>query len=250
MAEPGGATRFLWQFVDGEPILNRRRSLAEVPAETPEARAMSKALKQRGFKFCGPTICYAFMQAVGMVDDHVVDCFRHGVGATAARPAETVERTVSVAGDYLGMALRIDALDQENLAYFRHCAAHDFHLQRCDACGLLRYPPTTGCPWCGRPEATWTAVAGRGAVFTYAEVHHAIQPAFKDHLPYLVLIVELDTQKGVPTEHDGLRIAGNLATSAGDLAPPELVASVGIGTRVRMVFKDVARRSRRAALDH
>jgi DNA-3-methyladenine glycosylase I len=84
-AEPGGAARFLWQFVDGEPILNRRRSLAEVPAETPEARAMSKALKQRGFKFCGPTICYAFMQAVGMVDDHVVDCFRHGVSATARR---------------------------------------------------------------------------------------------------------------------------------------------------------------------
>ena len=84
-AEPGGAARFLWQFVDGEPILNRRRSLAEVPAETPEARAMSKALKQRGFKFCGPTICYAFMQAVGMVDDHVVDCFRHGAGASARR---------------------------------------------------------------------------------------------------------------------------------------------------------------------
>jgi uncharacterized OB-fold protein len=147
---------------------------------------------------------------------------------------------VSVAGGYLGMALRIEALDQENLAYFRHCTAHDFHLQRCDACGLLRYPPTTGCPSCGRPEATWTAVAGRGAVYTFAEVHHAIQPAFKEHLPYLVLIVELDTQRGVPTEHDALRIAGNLATSAGALAPPGLVASVGIGTRVRMVFKDVA----------
>ena len=85
MAELGGASGFLWQFVDGEPIVNRRRSLAEVPAETPDARTMSKALKQRGFKFCGPTICYAFMQAVGMVDDHVVDCFRHGVGATTKR---------------------------------------------------------------------------------------------------------------------------------------------------------------------
>jgi DNA-3-methyladenine glycosylase I len=81
MEEPGGAAGFLWQFVGGRPIVNRRRSLAEVPAETPEARAMSKALKQRGFKFCGPTICYAFMQAVGMVDDHVIDCFRHGAGA-------------------------------------------------------------------------------------------------------------------------------------------------------------------------
>ena len=85
MAAPGGASAFLWQFVDGQPIVNRRRSLAEVPAETAEARAMSKELKRRGFKFCGPTIAYAFMQAVGMVDDHVVDCFRHGAGATATR---------------------------------------------------------------------------------------------------------------------------------------------------------------------
>jgi DNA-3-methyladenine glycosylase I len=86
MAEPGGAAGFLWQFVNGRPIVNRRRSMAEVPAETAEARTMSKALKRRGFKFCGPTICYAFMQAVGMVDDHVVECFRHGVCATAGRP--------------------------------------------------------------------------------------------------------------------------------------------------------------------
>jgi DNA-3-methyladenine glycosylase I len=85
MREPGGASGFLWHFVGGEPIVNRRRSLAEVPAETAEARAMSKELKHRGVKFCGPTICYAFMQAVGMVDDHVVECFRHGAGAPAAR---------------------------------------------------------------------------------------------------------------------------------------------------------------------
>ena len=147
---------------------------------------------------------------------------------------------MSVEGDYLGMPLRIEALDQENLAYFRHCATHAFHLQRCASCGLLRYPPTTGCPWCGHPEAVWTAVEGRGTVYTYAEVHHAIQPAFKGHLPYLILVVELDTQNGVPSEHDALRIAGNLATPDGDLASPELVAKVGIGTRVRMVFKDVA----------
>jgi uncharacterized OB-fold protein len=147
---------------------------------------------------------------------------------------------VGVEGDYLGMPLRIDALDGENLAYFRHCAAHAFHLQRCAACDLLRYPPTTGCPWCGRPEAIWTPVEGKGAVYTYAEVHHAIQPAFQGHLPYLILIVELDTQKGVPGEHDALRIAGNLVSPDGALAPPELVAAVGIGTRMRLVFKDVA----------
>jgi DNA-3-methyladenine glycosylase I len=81
MAEDGGFSGFLWQFVNGAPIVNHPRSMADVPTETAEARAMSKALKARGFKFVGPTICYAFMQATGMVDDHVVDCFRHGAGA-------------------------------------------------------------------------------------------------------------------------------------------------------------------------
>ena len=73
-----GFAGFLWDFVDGRPIVNHWRSLGEVPAETAESKAMSKALKARGFRFVGPTICYAFMQAVGMVNDHTVDCFRHG----------------------------------------------------------------------------------------------------------------------------------------------------------------------------
>jgi DNA-3-methyladenine glycosylase I len=74
--EPGGFRDYIWQFTGGRPIVNRWRSMSEVPAETAEARAMSKALKARGFKFVGPTICYAFMQATGMVDDHLLDCFR------------------------------------------------------------------------------------------------------------------------------------------------------------------------------
>lgn len=75
--QAGSFDGFLWQFVDGEPRQNRRRSLEEVPAETPESRALSKELRRKGFRFVGPTICYAFMQAVGMVNDHVIDCFRH-----------------------------------------------------------------------------------------------------------------------------------------------------------------------------
>jgi DNA-3-methyladenine glycosylase I len=75
--EKGGFDRFIWSFTGGTTIQNRWRSLKEVPAETPEATAMSRALKARGFRFVGPTICYAFMQAVGMVNDHVVTCFRH-----------------------------------------------------------------------------------------------------------------------------------------------------------------------------
>jgi uncharacterized protein len=71
-------------------------------------------------------------------------------------------------------------------------------------------------------------------------VHHAIQPAFRNHVPYLILLVDLDTQKGKPSAEEALRVIGNLVTSDGVLAPPELVRKVGIGTRVRMVFSDVA----------
>ena len=68
---------FIWQFTDGRTITNQFREMADIPTETAESRAMSKALKAAGFNFCGPTICYAFMQATGIVNDHVVDCFRH-----------------------------------------------------------------------------------------------------------------------------------------------------------------------------
>jgi len=72
--EFGSFDRYIWQFVDGKPIVNARKSLKQVPASTAESDAMSKDLKKRGFKFVGSTICYAFMQAVGMVNDHVVNC--------------------------------------------------------------------------------------------------------------------------------------------------------------------------------
>ena len=147
---------------------------------------------------------------------------------------------MAIQATYLGMPLDINDLDVENLSYFKHCAAHQFHLQRCAACGLLRYPPTTACPWCASPKAQWVPVDARGAVHSYTEVHHAIQPAFKKHTPYLILLVDLDTQKGQPTEHEALRVVGNLALPDGTLAPPDMVKRVGVGTRVRMVFADVA----------
>ena len=73
----GSAVDFLWGFVDGRPVVNRFRHLAEVPASTPQSVAMSRALRERGFRFVGSTICYSFMQAVGMVNDHLVGCPRH-----------------------------------------------------------------------------------------------------------------------------------------------------------------------------
>ena len=79
-------TKFLWDFVGGAPIQNRFAAMAEVPAQTPEAAEMAKALKAKGFKFCGPVIVYAFMQAVGMVNDHVITCPRHGAVAKLVKP--------------------------------------------------------------------------------------------------------------------------------------------------------------------
>jgi DNA-3-methyladenine glycosylase I len=76
-AAHGSLNEYLWSFVGGTPITNHWRSLKEIPPKTKESEAMSKALAERGFRFVGPTICYAFMQAVGMVNDHLVDCFRY-----------------------------------------------------------------------------------------------------------------------------------------------------------------------------
>jgi DNA-3-methyladenine glycosylase I len=84
MEREGSFARFLWQFVDYTPRQNSYRTLAELPAQTPASQAMSKALKKRGFTFVGPTICYAFMQACGLVNDHVVGCYRHADCAALA----------------------------------------------------------------------------------------------------------------------------------------------------------------------
>jgi DNA-3-methyladenine glycosylase I len=75
--EFGSFDRYMWRFVEGQPIQNARKTLKDIPATTKESDAMSRDLRQRGFRFVGSTICYAHMQAVGMVNDHVVDCFRH-----------------------------------------------------------------------------------------------------------------------------------------------------------------------------
>lgn len=83
--EFGSFDRFIWAFVGGEPKVNRWREMGQIPTSSPEAELLSRELKRRGAKFVGPTICYAFMQAVGMVNDHLLGCFRHG--ELAGRPS-------------------------------------------------------------------------------------------------------------------------------------------------------------------
>ncbi|UCF71668.1 MAG: DNA-3-methyladenine glycosylase I [candidate division WOR-3 bacterium] len=73
----GSFDKYIWRFTGGKPIKNRFKKISELPAQTEESQTMSRDLKKRGFRFVGPTICYAFMQAVGMVNDHTVDCFRY-----------------------------------------------------------------------------------------------------------------------------------------------------------------------------
>jgi DNA-3-methyladenine glycosylase I len=85
--EAGSFDAYIWRFVDGRPVANTWRSMGQLPAATPASQAMSKDLLKRGFKFVGPTICYAFMQATGLVNDHLVSCFRHD--EVSARRAAT-----------------------------------------------------------------------------------------------------------------------------------------------------------------
>jgi DNA-3-methyladenine glycosylase I len=92
MEQGPGFSKLLWDFVDGRPIVNRPRASGDVPAQTELSKQISKALAQRGFRFCGPTTVYAFMQAVGLVNDHLVGCFRHPEFETHAHGGLTAPR--------------------------------------------------------------------------------------------------------------------------------------------------------------
>lgn len=89
MERERGFVQLLWGFVDGAPRINHWRSMDDVPAHTEVSQAMSKELKEKGFRFCGPTIVYAFMQAVGMINDHLVDCHRHAECSALAKPTQS-----------------------------------------------------------------------------------------------------------------------------------------------------------------
>lgn len=140
---------------------------------------------------------------------------------------------------YRGMPMELNEREVENRAYFAHCAQGEFSLQRCCGCGLLRYPPSPSCPWCADGRSDWVPVDAKGTVYSYMEVHQAIQPAFQDAVPFLILLVELDVQRGRPSPDDALRVIGNLVTPEGHIARAG-GTGVGIGSRVRMVFTPIA----------
>ncbi len=138
---------------------------------------------------------------------------------------------------YRGMSLIVPDNDTEWKEFYAHARAHRLVVRKCAACGLLRYPATHACPWCMELGWTWQEVSGRGAIYSYEIVHHAIQPGFRELTPYAVVLVELDEQRGTPTPDEALRIIGNLLKP--DLSP-EAEEQVAIGKRVRVIFQDLA----------
>jgi len=138
---------------------------------------------------------------------------------------------------YRSMTLLVPDNDTEWKEFYAHARAHRLMMRACTACGLMRYPPTHACPWCMELAWEWREVSGRGAIYSYEIVAHAIQPGFKEATPYPVVLVELDEQRGRPTPDEGLRIIGNLITADGR---SEAEANVAIGKRVRVTFQDLA----------
>ena len=160
-------------------------------------------------------------------------------------------------GEYLDMLVAIDDLDKSNQEFYSHCGTGTLHLQFCSSCALMRYPTTTACPWCASPDYDWRPVSGNGTIYSYCEVHHAIQPVFRQFLPYMILLVELDEQAGEPGRtrwfagdrqpHHGRLHAG--ATGRGGRGWHRDPGPGGLqGPRRRTGFAPVdARRRRRAA---
>src|SRR5262245_50293312 len=138
---------------------------------------------------------------------------------------------------YRGMTLIVPDNDSEWKDFYAHARQHRLMVRRCAACGLLRYPPTHACPWCMALEWQWQEISGRGTIYSYETVVHAIQPGFKELTPYTVVLVELDEQRGQPSADEALRIIGNLVRPDGTMEDEKKVA---IGKRVRVVFHDLA----------
>jgi uncharacterized OB-fold protein len=138
---------------------------------------------------------------------------------------------------YRGMSLIVPDNDTEWKEYYAQARQHRLMLRACKACGLMRYPAMHACPWCMDLGWTWKEVSGRGTIYSYETVVHAIQPGFKDATPYAVVLVELDEQRGKPSPDEALRIIGNLVKP--DAVTFEDVKEVAIGRRVRVVFQDL-----------
>lgn len=136
--------------------------------------------------------------------------------------------------EYKGMNLILPPGDREIRPYFEAARQGRLVVKRCGACGLLRFPPGSGCPWCSSLAWEWAEVSGRGTIYSYEIVTQAIQPGFASWTPYPVVLVELDEQRGMPSPDEALRVIANLVTPD---FQPEAEERVAIGRRVRAIFQ-------------
>ena len=139
---------------------------------------------------------------------------------------------------YRGMALIVPDNDSEWKEFYEHARAHRLVVRKCTACGLMRYPPTHACPWCMDLGWTWQEVSGRGTIYSYEIVAHAIQPGFKALTPYAVVLIELDEQRGKPTADEALRVIANLVKP--DFTPQDVALLFWASDRVIELGGDVA----------
>lgn len=118
--------------------------------------------------------------------------------------------------EYLGVTVAVPPNDPDHLEFLQAAGEGRFVLQRCSDCGHLRYPPGPACPICQSLGSEWSEASGKGTIYSYEIVMHPIHPAFRERVPYVVALVELDEQRGVPTEHDGLRVITSLVDEEGN----------------------------------
>jgi uncharacterized OB-fold protein len=138
---------------------------------------------------------------------------------------------------YRGIVLSVPENDSEYKGYFEAAGEGRLVVKKCADCGLLRGEPGPACPWCMSINWEWQQVSGKGTIYSYEIIAHAIQPGFRDFTPYPVVIVDLDAQRGVPTPQDGLRLIANLVD---DQFQPEAETNVAIGKRVDVAFQDLS----------
>ena len=139
--------------------------------------------------------------------------------------------------EYRGLPLVVSEIDSEYRGYFEAAREHRLVVKKCGEaeCGLLRGEPGPGCPWCASLAWEWQEVSGKGTIYSYQVITHAIMPGFRDWTPYTVVLVELDEQSGEPNPENGLRITANLLNAE---MRPEDPENVGIGKRVEVAFLD------------
>jgi uncharacterized OB-fold protein len=138
--------------------------------------------------------------------------------------------------EYLGVEVSIPPNDPDHLGFLQEAGEGRFSMQQCGDCNKLRYPPGPACPLCQSLDWEWQEVSGKGAIYSYEVVMHAIHPAYRERAPYIVALIELDEQRGEPTEDDALRVITSLVDENGDPVSEE---ACSIGLRVAVEFADL-----------